>query len=111
VAAALVDKRSALLMSAEETFATASLGVVSQLQEISRYIHHEFLGVIYGVGNKRGEVAFDPAAPLVAARRLGTQFFERHHSDYNLEAERPNAVWAAARQQAIDSKVSTYDDA
>lgn len=46
VAAALVDKRSALLMSAEETFATASLGVVSQLQEISRYIHHEFLGVI-----------------------------------------------------------------
>jgi multimeric flavodoxin WrbA len=111
VAAGLVGKRSALLMSAEETFATANLGVVAQLQEISRYIHHEFLGVVYGVGNKRGEVAFDPAEPLAAARRLGADFFERHHSDYNLEAVRPNAVWAAARRQAIDSEVSTYDDA
>jgi multimeric flavodoxin WrbA len=111
VAAGLVGKRSALLMSAEETFATANLGVVSQLQEISRYIHHEFVGVVYGVGNKRGEVAFDPAGPLDAARLLGAQFFERHHSDYSLFAERPNAVWAAARQQAIDSQVSTYDDA
>jgi multimeric flavodoxin WrbA len=111
VAAGLVGKRSALLMSAEETFATANLGVISQLQEISRYIHHDFVGVVYGVGNKRGEVAFDPADPLAAARRLGTEFFERHHSDYNLEAQRPNAVWAAARQQAVDSEISTYDDA
>ncbi len=111
VAAGLVGKRSALLMSAEETFATANLGVVSQLQEISRYVHHEFLGVVFGVGNKRGEIAFDPSRPLDAARLLGAEFFERHHSDYDLHAERPNAVWAVARHEAIDAEVSTYDDA
>jgi hypothetical protein len=45
-----------------------------------------------------------------AARRLGAELFERHHSDYWMQAERPNAVWPEARDDAIGAEVRTYDD-
>jgi multimeric flavodoxin WrbA len=111
VVEALVGKRSALLMSAEEQFPAANLGVVSQLQEIARYFHQPFVGVVNGVGNKRGEVRYDPEDPLAAARRLGERFFDVHYSDYSIYAERPNAVWPEAREASIDAEVSVYDDA
>jgi multimeric flavodoxin WrbA len=107
----LVGKRSALLMSSEEAFPAANLGVISQLQEIARYFHQPFVGVVNGVGNKRGEVRFDPMEPLAAARRLGATFFEAHCSDYDIAAQRPNAVWSQAREDAVDAAVSVYDDA
>jgi len=110
VAAGMTGKRSALLMSAEEAFPGANLGVVAQLQEVSRYLHHEFLGVVYGVGNKRGEVRFDPSEPLEQARRLGSRFFERHHSDYRIDSARPNAVWPAARASRQDAELGAYGD-
>lgn len=111
VVQAFVGKPSALLMASEEAFPAANLGVIHQLQEIARYFHQPFVGVVNGIGNKRGEVRFDPADPLEAARRLGERFFELHYSDYNIHAERPNAVWPEAREVAVDSEVSVYDDA
>lgn len=95
--AGLTRKRSALLLASEERYPGAALGVVAQLQEMSRYLHHELVGVVHGVGNRRGEVARDPSDPLGAARDLGRRLFELRHSDYRIDTERPNAVWEAAR--------------
>jgi multimeric flavodoxin WrbA len=95
--ARLTGKRAALLLSSEERYPGAGLGVVAQLQEMSRYLGHEFIGVVQGVGNRRAEVARDPTDPLGAARQLGAGFFDRHHSDYRLWTERPNHVWPPAR--------------
>nr|WP_211178109.1 flavodoxin family protein [Pseudonocardia acidicola] len=95
VAKGLVGQRTGLLLASEESYLTAGLGVIFQLQEITRYMHQEFVGAVAGVGNQRGEVAFDPADPLAAAERLGAEMFTRHYSDYWLDSERPNTVWAA----------------
>ncbi len=111
IAAGMLDKRVGLLIASEERYPTAGLGVVFQVQEITRYMRSRFVGVVNGVGNKRGEVRFDPADPLAAARRLGAEFFDLHHSDYWLEAERPNAVWGQARDDGIDAAVGVYEDA
>jgi multimeric flavodoxin WrbA len=111
VVAALVGKPSALLLSSEEAFPAAGLGVIAQLQEIARYFHQPFVGVVNGVGNKRGEVRFDPADPCAAAHRLGERFFATHYSDYDIAAERPNAVWPEARQGVLDAQIGAYEDA
>jgi multimeric flavodoxin WrbA len=101
VEAGLTGQRTALLLASEESFPTAASGVTFQLQEITRYMHQEFVGVVNGVGNRRGEVALDPADPLGAARRLGAELFDRHYSDYRLDSDRPNAVWATTATAAI----------
>jgi multimeric flavodoxin WrbA len=106
----LKDKRAALLLASEERYPTAGLAVVAQVQEISRYFHHQFVEVVNGVGNKRGEVDFDPSNPLSAARRLGAGIFELHHSDYNVDSARPNAVWSRARETADDEATGPYGD-
>jgi putative NADPH-quinone reductase len=110
VVPALLGKRIALLLASEERYPAAGHGVTFQLQEIARYLRSPFVGVVNGIGNKRGEVRYDPDRPLDAARRLGAELFERHHSDYWMQAERPNAVWPEARDDAIGAEVSTYDD-
>jgi multimeric flavodoxin WrbA len=110
LAVAIAGKRTALLLSSEERYPGAALGVVAQLQEMSRYLGHEFVAVINGVGNTRGEVAFDPADPLDAARSLGSSLFDLHYSDYSMDAERPNSVWSPARTSRRDAAVSVYDD-
>jgi multimeric flavodoxin WrbA len=97
----MVDKRVALLISSEERYPGAALGLVAQVQEMSRYLHHALIGVVHGVGNKRGEVRSDPADPLKTAHRLGAQLSSLHHSDYRIDTERPNTVWPSA---------STHDD-
>lgn len=106
----LKDKRVALLLASEERYPTAGVAVVAQIQEISRYFHHQFVDVVNGVGNKRGEVEFDPNDPLGAARRLGAAIFDLHHSDYNIDSVRPNAVWSRARESAGDRAVGPYAD-
>ncbi len=100
IAAGMRDKRSALLLSAEESNQAACPAVVAQIQELSRYFHHSFVGVVTGIGNRRGEVQFDPSDPLAAARALGTALFTMHHSDYNMDSERSNAVWPEARGES-----------
>ena len=103
-------KRVALLLASEERFPSAGMGVVFQIQESSRYLHQQFVEVINGIGNKRGEVRFDPTDPLHAARVLGREMFTRHYSDYNIDAVRPNSVWPDARDTDHDSSVTPYAD-
>jgi multimeric flavodoxin WrbA len=107
---ALTGKRTALLLSSEESYRGAALGVLAQIQEMSRYLDHEFVGFVNGVGNKRGEVALDPARPLEAAHELGRRLFEIHYSDYRIDSERANTVWAAATASAEDGQVGVWED-
>jgi len=106
VIARLVGKRSALLISSEESYSGSSLGVIAQLQEMSRYLHHEFVGAVNGIGNSRGEVAEDPADPLAAAQALGRRLFDARYSDYRVDTERTNSVWAGSENEAT----RTYED-
>ena len=56
-------KRIGLVLASEETYPGASLGIIQQIQEFSCYTHSEFVGVVRGVGNSRGEIARDPNDP------------------------------------------------
>lgn len=86
-------KRVGLVLSSEETYPGASLGIVHQIQEYSRYTHSEFVGVVRGVGNSRGEVEGDPGTPTAAAERLGRTIFEQKYSDYKIDTPRSGRVW------------------
>jgi multimeric flavodoxin WrbA len=86
-------KRIGLVLASEETYPGASLGIVHQIQEFSCYTHSEFVGVVRGVGNSRGEVTCDPSAPSLAAEQLGREIFSRKYSDYRLDTQRSGRVW------------------
>ena len=90
---ALKGQRSALLISSEERYPGLLAGVKTQLQEMSRYLQQDFVDVVHGVGNRRGEIVNDPTDPLGATRRLGTEIFTRHVSDYTVASPRSGAVW------------------
>jgi multimeric flavodoxin WrbA len=92
--AGLIGKRLGLVISSEETYPGASLGVVHQIQEYARYMRSDFVGLVRGIGNKRGDVLRDPADPIAAARELGRTLFERPSTDYRLDTERPGSTWA-----------------
>ena len=68
VLARISNKRAALILSAEESNFAARLAIVQHMSELCRYLSHDFVGVVTGVGNKRGEVSSDPADPLEEAR-------------------------------------------
>jgi len=70
----MIGKRVALLISSEERYPGAALGLIAQVQEMSRYLHQP----LTGVGNKRGEVLSDPADPLKAAHQPGAQLSSLH---------------------------------
>ena len=86
-------KRIGLVLSSEETFPMVSGGIVSQMQEYSRYTHSTFVGVVHGYGNARGDVARDPNDPIGSARRFGREFFTRHATDYQIDTPRSGKVW------------------
>lgn len=86
-------KRMGLVMASEETYPGASLGMVHQIQEYSRYTHSDFVGYVRGVGNSRNEVTRDPCDPIVAAENLGREMFTRRFSDFRLDTERSGKVW------------------
>jgi multimeric flavodoxin WrbA len=86
-------KRIGLVLASEETYPGASLGIVHQIQEFSCYTHSEFVGVVRGIGNSRGEVTCDPSGPSLAAEQLGRDIFERKYSDYRLDTQRSGRVW------------------
>lgn len=92
----LGGKRVVLLLASEESYATANAAVVSQLQEMSRYLGQQFVAVVNGIGNRRGEVRLDPSDALAAARNLGRRIFDIHHSDYTISSVRPNSVWSVS---------------
>jgi multimeric flavodoxin WrbA len=86
-------KRIGLVLTSEETYPGASLGIIHQIQEFSRYTHSEFVGAVCGVGNSRGEVTRDPSDPATAAEELGREIFERKYSDYRIDTRRSAQVW------------------
>lgn len=89
----LSRKRLAVLISSEETYPGASLALIHQIQEYSRYTHSSLVGVVRGIGNKRGDVELDPSAPLQAARDLGRTLALSSSSDYRIDTERPASTW------------------
>lgn len=95
VIAGMSGKRIGLVLASEETYPGASLGIEHQIQEYTRYTHSELVGIVRGVGNSRGEVARDPAAPVVEAERFGREFFERRYTDYRIDTPRSGKVWQA----------------
>jgi multimeric flavodoxin WrbA len=90
---AMLHKRIGLVLASEETYPGAALGIIHQIQEFSRYTRSDFIGVVRGVANRRGEVIHDPSTPLQAAEQLGRDFFARKYSDYQLDAPRSGNVW------------------
>lgn len=97
----LVRKRSALVLSSEEDYPGAALGVIAQIQEMSRYLHHEFVGVVHGIGNSRGEVVRDPSDPLGQARLLGARLGELRATDHRVDTVRPRVVWGGDALPAV----------
>jgi multimeric flavodoxin WrbA len=89
----LADKRLVVAVSSEESYLGSLAGVTASMQELSRYLHWDLVGVVGGIGNQRGEVRSDPADPLGVARRLGYRLFDHRVTDYRLDTVRPGAVW------------------
>lgn len=88
-------KRIGLVLASEETYPGASLGIIHQIQEFSRYTNSEFVNSVRGVRNSRGEVTHDPSAPSIAAEQLGRNLFERKYSDYRIDTQRSGSVWSS----------------
>lgn len=86
-------KRIGLVLASEETYPGAALGIVHQVQEYSRYTRSDFVGLVRGIGNRRGEVTADPGDAVAEAARLGLEFFQRKCTDYHLDTERAAGVW------------------
>lgn len=86
-------KRIGLAVASEETYPGAAMGIAHQIQEFSRYSHSEFVGMVHGAGNSRGEIGRDPRNPLLAARDLGREMFTRPYSDYRMDTPRSSQVW------------------
>jgi multimeric flavodoxin WrbA len=86
-------KRIGLVLSSEETYPGAELGIVHQMQEYSRYTHSELVGIVRGFGNSRAEVIRDPGSPVLAAEKLGRELFERRFTDYRIDTVRSGKVW------------------
>jgi multimeric flavodoxin WrbA len=94
-------KRVGLVLASEETYAGASLGIVHQVQEYSRYTHSELVGVVRGIGNSRGEVMRDPCDPSKEAEQLGREMFTRKYSDYRMDTPRAGKVWGEATSKGL----------
>lgn len=95
VLGAMTGKRLGLVLSSEESYPGAELGIVHQIQEYARYTHSDFVGTVRGVGNSRGEVRFDPADSVAQAERLGAEILARPYSDYRIKTPRSPRVWGA----------------
>lgn len=91
--ASTMEKKLALLLSAEENNFPARMAVLTQISEFARYMRCDFVGVVTGIGNRRGEVVADPLNPLEEARSLGRRLFDIHSTDYYYDSQRSNTVW------------------
>jgi multimeric flavodoxin WrbA len=90
----LTGKLLALVLSSEESYPGASLGVVHEIQEYARYTHCQFVGIVQGIGNRRRDVLLDPSDPIGRARELGRRLAELRATDYRLDTERAASTWA-----------------
>tara|TARA_R110002096_G_scaffold159011_3_gene324588 strand:+ start:13759 stop:14400 length:642 start_codon:yes stop_codon:yes gene_type:complete len=92
-AKAMCGKKLGLVISSEESYPAATMGIVHSIQEFSRYTYSEFVGVVQGIGNKRGDVDADPSGAIEEARTLGATMFERFYTDYRIDTPRAGSVW------------------
>lgn len=95
VSRGMAGKAIGLVLTSEETYPGAALGIIHQLQEFARYTQSRLVGIVRGVGNARGEVRDDPMDPVGAAERLGADLLGRHYSDYDMNTQRNPRVWTA----------------
>jgi multimeric flavodoxin WrbA len=93
-AQSLQNKQIGLLISCEESYAGATLGLIAQFQELTRYNRQSFVGYCVGFANSRGEIVHDPADPVASAYRLGEHIMDLTETDYRFDSERENNVWA-----------------
>jgi len=89
----IMGKRIVLALSAEESNLAARLGIVHQVQELCRYQHWIFTGVVTGIGNSGGETRNDPNQPIASAAELGRRIFNTRETDYQLDFPRSPRVW------------------
>lgn len=89
----ITGKAVGVLISCEETYVGATIGVVTQFQELTRYLEQNLAGVVVGNANSRGEIACDPSDPLGRARDLGARLFDIRVTDYRLTTVRSTKVW------------------
>jgi len=89
----MAHKKIGLVLSSEESYPAAPMGVVHSVQEFCRYNQCDFVGMVQGIGNKRGDVESDPNEPLKAAHNLGKRLFSTLYTDYRMETERRGSVW------------------
>ena len=52
------------------------------------------MGIVRGIGNRRGDVRLDPSGPLADAHELGRTVFERASTDHRIDTVRPGSTWA-----------------
>lgn len=97
----LMRKRAAVVISCEESYRGATLGLEAQFQELTRYLHQDLAGIVVGIGNSRGEVERDPARPLEAAADLGRRLGRARVTDYRLDTDRPNRVWGPPEESRV----------
>nr|WP_042197535.1 NAD(P)H-dependent oxidoreductase [Kibdelosporangium sp. MJ126-NF4]CEL23030.1 Iron-sulfur flavoprotein [Kibdelosporangium sp. MJ126-NF4]CTQ90169.1 Iron-sulfur flavoprotein [Kibdelosporangium sp. MJ126-NF4] len=107
VATRLTGKQVALLIACEESYRGATLGLVAQFQELTRYLRQDLVGVAVGVGNSRGEVRRDPSRPLDQATELGRRLFDIRVTDYRIDTDRSNRVWGPAPAENGSSVVTS----
>jgi len=93
----IMNKKVAVLISCEESYQGATVGVVAQFQELARYLNQDLVGVIVGRPNSRGEIAVDPTDPVSAATRLTERLYDARVTDYRLDTVRSNEVWEHLR--------------
>ncbi|MGV0793130.1 flavodoxin family protein [Mycolicibacterium sp. XJ1819] len=89
----ITGKAVGVLISCEETYVGATTAVVTQFQELTRYLDQDLAGVVVGHANSRGEIACDPTDPLGRARDLGARLLDIRVTDYRLTTARSNKVW------------------
>jgi multimeric flavodoxin WrbA len=93
----IMNKKVAVLISCEESYQGATVGVAAQFQELTRYLNQDLVGVVVGRANSRGEIALDPSDPISAARRLTERLYATPVTDYRLDTVRSNKVWEHLR--------------
>ncbi len=93
VVTGIMGKKVGVLISCEESYQGATLGVTAQFQELTRYLNQDLTGVVVGNANSRGEVVRDPRDAVMQARLLGRNLFDARVTDYRLDTPRSNKVW------------------
>jgi multimeric flavodoxin WrbA len=89
----IMGKKVGVLISCEESYVGATQGVITQYQELTRYLRQDLVGVVIGNANSRGEIVRDPSDPLSCAYDLGARLFNTRVTDYRLDTVRSNHVW------------------